>query len=1032
MLKRILGSARYRTDKAIRDTLRTHDAFREARWGRIEKVILFCSTHYIKSIGLLFSGFAALFTLLYFLKPYIKPLAEQYAPAWKTLFDWQTSLLGGQLTIIGIVYPLVVGLVSVIFQKKSTRKIVQAAHQRYSGFMFAGLSGLSLSAFILAGSLIRPFSSNYSYAILCGIAILWMLLNIGLSIWFFIQSISVLHDARRERMVFRYLVSDAFIPAIRDIILQGFLRQPVRYRMLNIGAFQAIRLHDNDSEHGYQTITKKHEASSDLLDIWYRPLTLILKHLDTRLADKKQHVSLAFSPRYVAVSGNDRQPIFKIKDGDIGDVYLMLLRACFRVGKRKFLPVNQEALVKGISGDIYDALSEGDINAFEEAVHNMCRAFSDMLNVFQYSSPQGIHNLLLIKDGVYDDSFVEKFYTELYLLFRQAMLKTEVSDRFFARCMRIPQMIYGMRDRVTLRENQLGLMYTGYAWETLMDWGHTNHLKMTLGQRQVYEGLVTKFVELWEGWLDVIANRNTRFPDDRIFHDALRKHLLTLPHIVVSAIRSGDTFAADWALDLLHRWAHKLRLDDDIDVAKYFFSTPASIPSKALTGQAYRNGLVDIRLCTAAFLIHQAAEEPTLHVESAVHSLLAGSLTEKTGVFDNGFPAITSGQQIIDIYLRTYLWGGRHFGSEPGWLEGLIGELSAAHGKPMISGRVYMGNRITDVGDLVTAFVQLGIMMSSSAFQVSQTVKQSLEGDMFDYREKEKVAYALNAMREHTEQQTQFALPHQEDFGACKDRFQQTLATYCDAVMQSKRQDIEKAEIDEDRLVILGHNVSILFREKLKTHFLTTLFSSTQFCNKTDDFEEKTVISISDKEYYARGIKTSPIHNEDSYWADNALKIIWNDVLSTQLRRDAECNMQVAHFADILTFVCESDTVDNGSKLVVSGRAFFDEYQAWCYENSAAVDAILSFDKSNNKYLKTSKGLCRLIFAPWLDLHCAILTDDTYFDHLSIAESTKGDIITLSGRPVPDNPYLIKLHMTYSLQERYHGNIRMRFQRNEN
>ncbi|WP_237435062.1 hypothetical protein, partial [Dickeya dianthicola] len=72
MLKRILGSARYRTDKAIRDTLRTHDAFREARWNRLEKVILFCSMHYIKSIGLLFSGFAALFTLLYFLKPCIK------------------------------------------------------------------------------------------------------------------------------------------------------------------------------------------------------------------------------------------------------------------------------------------------------------------------------------------------------------------------------------------------------------------------------------------------------------------------------------------------------------------------------------------------------------------------------------------------------------------------------------------------------------------------------------------------------------------------------------------------------------------------------------------------------------------------------------------------------------------------------------------------------------------------------------------------------------------------------------------------
>lgn len=1027
MFKRILGSACYRTDKVLRDVFRAHDAFREARWNRLEKIILFCSTHYIKSIGFLFSGFVALFTLLYFLKPSIKPLAEQYAPAWKTLFDWQTSLLGGQLTIIGIVYPLVVGLVSVIFQKKSTRKIVQAAYQRYSGFMFAGLSGLFLAAFILAGSLTRPFISNYSYAILCGISIFWMLLNIGLSIWFFIQSICVLDDARRERMVFRYLVSDAFIPTIRDKILRGFLRQPVRHHMLNAEVFQAIRLHDNDSGHGYQTI-RKHEV-----DIWYRPLMLLLKRLDTRLARKNKQISLVFLPRDDVVSGNDRQSIFEIKGGEIGVVYRKLLRACFRIGERKSPPVNQEVLIKGVSGDTYDALSEGDINAFEDAVQNMCRAFSRILNVFQYSSPQGNQNLLLISDGILEDSFVEKFYAELYLLFRQAMLKIDASDRFFARSMQIPQMIYEMRDRVTLKENQLGLMYTYYVWEMLMDWGHVNHLRMTLSQRQIYEQLITKFVELWESWLDAIMYKNTLFPDARLFHGALRKHLLTLPFIVVSSVRSGDSFAVSWAIDLLHRWTHKLRLgsDDYINYsAQQFFTTPESISSTMPNDQAYRNAQVDIRLCTAAFLIHQATEEPTLNVENAVQSLLTGSLNEKTGIFDNGSPSITSGQHIIDIYLRTYLWGGRNFGSEPGWLEGLIGELSAANGKPMISGRVYMGNRLTDVGDLITAFVQLGIMLSSSVFQVSQAVKQSLEGNVFDYRGKEKVAYILNAIREHTDQQTQFTLPHKDNFGACKDRFQQTLAAYRDAVVQSQRQDIEKAEIDEERLIILGHKVSTLLREKLETHPLMTFFSSTKFSKKTDGFVENTAISISDKEYYARGIKTSPILNEVSEWVGTALKDMWNDILSKQLRRDAECNMQVAHFADILTFVCESETVDNGSKLVVSGRAFFDEYQAWCCENSAAADAMLSFDKAGNEYLKTSKGLCRLFFTPWLDLHCAILTDDTYFDHLSIAESTMGDIITLSGRPVPDNPYRIQLHMAYSIQERYHGNIRMHFQRN--
>lgn len=1035
MLKRILGSTHYRTDQVVRNTLRAHDAFREVRWNRLEKVILFCSTHYIKSIALLFSGFAVLFTLLYFLKPCIKPLAVQYAPAWKTLFDWQTSLLGAQLTVIGIVYPLVVGLVSVIFQKKSTRRMVQAAYQRYSGFMFAGLSGLFLSAFIVAGSLIRPFSSNYSYAILCGIGILWMLLNIGLSVWFFIQSLSVLDDAHRERMVFRYLVSDAFMPVIRDKVLQGFLHRPVQHHMLEAGAFRAIRLHDNDVKHGYKTITK-HETSSDLLDIWYRPLTLLLKHLDTRLAGKNQQISFAFTTLDNAASRNEGLPIFSIKGGDIGEVYLKLLRVCFRVGKRNYAPVNQEALVKGISGEIYDALSEGDINAFEEAVQNMCRTFAGMLNVFHYSSPQGSRNLLLLTNsGSYEDSFVEKFYAELYLLFRQAMLKADASDRFFARCMCIPRIIYGMRDGVTLQESQLGLVYTCYAWETLMDWGHTNHLRMTLSQRQVYEGLVTQFVELWEGWPGAIATQNTRSPDDHLFHDTLRKHLLILPRIVVSAIRSGDTFTADWAIDLLHRWAHKRHQNDDAYApfaVKHFFTTPAFVSSTAPTDQAYRNALVDIRLCTAAFLIHQAAEEPTLNVESAVQTLLAGTLTEKTGVFDTGSPAVTSGQEIIDIYLRICLWGGRHWRAEPGWLEGLIGELSAAHGKPMIGGRVYTGNRLADVSDLNAAFVQLGIMLSDSVSPVSPTVKQSLEGGLFDYAWKERISVILGTLEEQTHQQTPLTFTHLDDFAARKARFQQTLAAYCDAVKQSQRQDIAKAEIDEDRLVTLGKTVSALLRAEIDKHPLTTLFNSTQFSKKTDSFTDKTFSAITDKVYYARGIKTSPIHNEGSSWATDVLRIMWDTLLSEQLRRAADCNMQVAHVSEILTAVHEDQTVDDGSKLVVSGRAFFDEYQTWRYENPTAADAMLHFDKTGNKFLKTAQGTCRLIFTPWLPLHCAILTDGTYFDRFSIAESTTGDIVTLQGSPVKSDPCRIVIHTAFSTEERYRGNIRMRFQRSEN
>ncbi|HGZ2348388.1 TPA: hypothetical protein ACN029_004187, partial [Shigella boydii] len=53
---------------------------------------------------------------------FIKNNLLHYFPFRHSLTEWQTTILSGQLTIIGIVYPLVIGLVSVLFQKRQIEK----------------------------------------------------------------------------------------------------------------------------------------------------------------------------------------------------------------------------------------------------------------------------------------------------------------------------------------------------------------------------------------------------------------------------------------------------------------------------------------------------------------------------------------------------------------------------------------------------------------------------------------------------------------------------------------------------------------------------------------------------------------------------------------------------------------------------------------------------------------------------------------------------------------------------------------------
>lgn len=80
------------------------------------------------------------------------------------------------------------------FSEKSSRIHIQSAYQLHSGYMFAGLSGLSLAAFIVIGGLFSSAGDKYRTTAFAITALIWMLFNIVLSIWFFISSLNILDD----------------------------------------------------------------------------------------------------------------------------------------------------------------------------------------------------------------------------------------------------------------------------------------------------------------------------------------------------------------------------------------------------------------------------------------------------------------------------------------------------------------------------------------------------------------------------------------------------------------------------------------------------------------------------------------------------------------------------------------------------------------------------------------------------------------------------------------------------------------------
>ena len=111
-------------EKEISESLYTNDVFMANRWNYIERNIILWSKNYSKYVALLLVLVFFVITNLIFWKPWLKPLVLGYLPSWRVLLEWQQGILTGQLTIVGVVYPLVIGLISILFQNKSAKKTI--------------------------------------------------------------------------------------------------------------------------------------------------------------------------------------------------------------------------------------------------------------------------------------------------------------------------------------------------------------------------------------------------------------------------------------------------------------------------------------------------------------------------------------------------------------------------------------------------------------------------------------------------------------------------------------------------------------------------------------------------------------------------------------------------------------------------------------------------------------------------------------------------------------------------------------------
>ncbi len=1051
MLKKILDSISYQTDKFIRENIHVNQSYMALKWNGFEKILVSGSKHYVKAMLILISFFAAIFIVMVSGKSYIKPYIAEWFPDWYTLFDAQINLLGGQLTIIGIVYPMVVGLVSVIFQRKSARKIVHAAYQTYSGFMLAGLSGLCLSGFMLCGLLLRTFVGNYNYAIICGISIIWMMLNIALSVWFFVQSLSVLDDEKRERMVLRFLTTDILSAHVKSQLHSIFLNNPVKSQIIKNERYSNLTFEDYSFENDYSVIKSEISIQEVIKDIYVRPLKIILWLVNMHGRLKKKQIAIALFSRQDSRSEFDTLPLFKVKNIESEHVLITLLTRCFRTGIATQRHIATDRIIKGLLGDAIDALASADINAFDEAIEGFCRDITTFTDGFNFRQGQQTDNLLLLADDIFwDRSFTDKLYTELYQLFRQAVIRIDVSERFYTKCMNIPGMLCSKRESISFKEIQLALMYTFYSWDILVRWGHANTGRLDLTQRQSYEALLRNFVEIWEGWTDGLKYISKKTGGQQLYHDTLKEHLFTLPDIVACAVLSGESGSVDWAVDLMNRWLHTARRSADSHNTALFSWQEFIVTQATLDGEIvfspentplrkpvefsqlqdsfYKNTLTDLRLLTAAFIISKPDAVQNKECQFAVSTLLDGSLVENTGGFERLSDSMATSTDIIDVFIRLLTWDKserRDATNSPG---NIIRKLSSAHGKSLVSGRTYMGRRLGGIKDLIPQIAELSVLRCGDTSSVSHKMKAIVASNVLSYQLLQNIVGNLSSLHNAINKLTGAAFVAENIFNERRQKVSELIQEYQDLFTNQIEQEIINSPVSSTILGNFGSVVSEIFNKSLNKNMLFSLFGNITPAPVENSNIMRRIFFSMDKQDVTDNFSRK-IHGFEENRAYALINEHVLDLLDLLSRQPAQRYIDVTSFTELMSVVHDYDDLQEGDYLIVGDERLWDqfnEYRANTIDSVEGKEDILFYDEDRKVQIRGKEKSCSLYIRPHFDAIDAVLVNKNYFEEYKI-KSEGENIFTFNAEEVDGKPLEIALHSQYEGEAVFSGQIKIRF-----
>lgn len=489
--------------------------------------------------------------------------------------DLQTinlALMGAQSTLVGLVYPLVIALVGLLFQESASRTGRLTVYFRETEAAVVGALSLVFIAVLGVQSLSYALVPLKVTGAMTVLNVLWFIANLAGLAFFVLRSLDFVRPARRRRMLESYVANEAWRNQLAQIVLLNRWMAADRYGYLStpplIGGGGLIGPYDFDPPLARRLINQP----KALLDVDFGCLNAIVRGQARAAVAKRPLTGLTFAARPGRAYRNEIVLLRGI--GDLNWAERLLIAWAYHFGpvdRTEPAPLTDILLKEAVS----DALSQFELGRFDDFRGRLDDASE--LHVLLYGLAQeplkkdeASFNYALMEEGfgTLGGTWLDAYSPML----RRIAERFEGDPRFFESCAYLAPRLYRQARKVApFKSVEVLFDIPGMLLVSMMARVAEDHADRNPGPiipgvtfavpgslGQAYRRSWLSFVAGWERFGLDLADVDREGVADWATLSAIapdiKRHLRDSALMVARAAQLGEEQAIGWTVDILLKW----------------------------------------------------------------------------------------------------------------------------------------------------------------------------------------------------------------------------------------------------------------------------------------------------------------------------------------------------------------------------------------------------------------------------------------------------------------------------------------------